>query len=55
MRSYEYGEYDNYTYPEPLKEETPETRKKLKEAKDKVKDMIARHCREAEKMDKTDK
>ena len=49
MMRYRHGEYDNYNYPEPLKKETPETREKLRESKERMKMLAARHHKEAEK------
>ena len=42
------GEYDNYTLPQPLEVETPESKKKLAEFYKEAKAMAARHHKEAE-------
>ena len=41
------GEYYNYILPEPLKEESPESRAKLAELYEEAKAMAERHHREA--------
>ncbi len=46
------GEYDNYTLPDTLKEETPETRAKLKEALANIRAVAERNRREAEAANK---
>ena len=41
------GEYDNYILPEPIKEESPESRAKLAELFKEAKAMAERHHKEA--------
>lgn len=42
-------EYDGYVIPEPLKKETPETKRKRAEALEKLNQTIKRHLSEARK------
>ena len=41
------GEYDNYALPEPVKEESPESRTRLAELFNEAKTMAERHHKEA--------
>ena len=48
MNSKYVTEYDNYSLPEMLKKETPETKEKLAGCKSEIKAIAARHRKEAE-------
>ena len=52
MSKYQREEYDNYTYPEPLKEETPETRKQLDALREAFKEKAKRIRSEAKAREK---
>ena len=54
MRQYERGEYYDYTYPEPLKKETPETKKRLQQILNEMDEMATRHHKEAKEMNRTE-
>ena len=46
------NEYDNYSYPEPLKVETPETRERLRSLREEFKKKAERNYKNAKEREK---